>query len=369
MVAAGVETTSGWRRSLVIAGLVSLAIHMALISSLYVAMPEWTSPATRVLQARLVPMKPIEHAVEPMAPVDDTVKPPAEPRRRLPRVAKPALPVERKKPPAPIQPPVVEPKLPEPPVPPAEQPPAPPPVAAAPAPGKKLGTTPMPRQILIRFTVNWGANGIGVAKAEYRWERNGRRYSLQSTTEPTGVIALFASQKLQQTSIGVITDSGLQPEAFVIQRGTTRTDSALFDWTEQSLQLVSSEKIETVPLPQGTQDIMSVLFQFVFDPPGGNEAQFTVVTGRKLETYGFQVIGEEMLDLGIGHVKALHLRRPKTDTDDGMDCWLDVNRLYLPVKIVSQQRRDSRPIELIAREILVPPREGAPRVTPLSAGQ
>jgi outer membrane biosynthesis protein TonB len=367
MIAGGVDITSGWQRSLFLAGLVSLALHLALIFSLYVEMPEWTSPATRVLQARLVPMKPLEPMLEPVVPVEEAPKPKPEPKRRPPRAVKPIPPAEPKKPPAAAQAPVEEPKAPESAPLPVEQPP--PPVAATPAPGKKLGTTPMPRQILIRFTVNWGADGIGVAKAEYRWERNGRRYNLQSTTEPTGVIALFASQKLQQTSIGVITDTGLQPEAFVMQRGTTRTDSALFDWTEQSLQLVSSEKIETVPLPPGTQDIMSVLFQFVFDPPSGSEAKFTVVTGRKLETYSFQVIGEEMLDLGIGHVKALHLRRPKTDSDDGMDCWLDVNRLYLPVKIVSQQRRDSRPIELIAREILVPPREGAPRVAPLSAGQ
>ena len=353
----GVLMSHRWFRPLLVAGAVSLALHAALIMNLRLELPDRRSEAARILEARLVPMQPAEPVVEALSTAPEAVKP--TPAQRRPKPSRPSTRTEATPPPAeipsePVPPTTTEPLLQE------QAPVTAPPAAEAAlekALEKKPAGTSMPKRILIHFTVNWGVDGPGVGKAEYRWLRDGNRYELQSITESTGVIALFTAQKLLQTSIGEITENGLQPEAFVIQRGTRRSDSALFDWTEKSLKLVDSENIQTVPLPAGTQDIMSVLFQFAFNPPSQGDIEFSVATGRKLETYRFTVVGEEDLRLAGGRIRALHIRRPKTDTDDGMDVWLDRNRFHLPVKIRSEQRRDSRPIELVASEILVPPED------------
>ena len=348
----GAPLVRDWRRATIIACVLSVALHLALILGLQVEMPEKKTPAMRILEARLVPLKPVEPVIEPTPLAPEIVKP--KPRPRQPKsvaskpigepLTPPADPVAEAQPAPSMHVPVSEEA-------------AVAPLATEPAPAEKPRFVSMPKRILIRFAVNWGTDGPGVGKAEYRWLRDGNRYELQSITESTGVIALFTGQKLRQTSTGDITESGLQPELFVIHRGTKRSDSALFDWNEKSLKLVDSEKIQTLPLPAGTQDIMSVLFQFAFAPPAPGDIAFSVVTGRKLETYRFTVVGEEILRMPGGRVRALHMSRPKTETDDGMDVWLDQNRFFLPVKIRSEQRRDSRPIELVAAEILVPPEE------------
>ena len=361
MRSGGALMSHRWRCPLLVAGAVSLALHVALIMNLRLELPDRRSEVARILEARLVPMQPVEPVVEAPSTAPEVVKPTPAPRR--PKPSRPSARADAPPPPAEIPPEPIPPTTTEPLL--QEQAPVTAPAAAEAAlekkPDKALEKKPaavsMPKRILIHFTVNWGVDGPGVGKAEYRWLRDGNRYELQSITESTGVIALFTAQKLLQTSIGEITENGLQPEAFVIQRGTRRSDSALFDWTEKSLKLVDSENIQTLPLPAGTQDIMSVLFQFAFNPPSQGDIEFSVATGRKLETYRFTVVGEEDLRLAGGRIRALHIRRPKTDTDDGMDVWLDRNRFHLPVKIRSEQRRDSRPIELVASEILVPPED------------
>jgi len=98
---------------------------------------------------------------------------------------------------------------------------------------------------------------------------------------------------------------------------------------------------------------MSVLFQFAFAPPNGNELALAVVTGRKLETYRFSIVGEETLHVPLGDMPTLHVRRPKTDDDDGLDVWLAIERNYLPVRIIRADRKDNRPIELVAAEFLM----------------
>lgn len=340
------------RSHLIIAGVLSLALHTALITTMHFDMAERESPALRVIEARLVPMKSVEPAPEAASPARNEADGAPRPRRAAPLPSKPVRPA------APRPETVADPVVTAEPAPVVESAPAGPipveaPLAMQPTEAKAAAMPIMPKRIVMHFVVNWGVDGPGVGKAEYRWARDGDRYELQSVTESTGVIALFASQKLRQTSTGEVTDAGLRPELFVIHRGTKRSDSALFDWSEKTLKLVDSEKIQTVALPAGAQDIMSVLFQFAFTPPVAGDMEFTVVNGRKLETYRFSVIGDETLPTQWGEVKTLHIRRPKTETDDGMDVWLAKNQLFLPVKIRSEQRKDSRPIELVASEILV----------------
>lgn len=214
----------------------------------------------------------------------------------------------------------------------------------------------LPRQLLIRFTVNWGQDGIGVGKAEYAWMREeDGTYILQSTTESSGVINMLKSMKLIQTSAGEITPNGLRPNVFSLERTGKPNERALFDWNKNNVQLENGEKKENVSLPPGTQDIMSILFQFAFVPPSGNELQLPIVMGRKLETYRLTIVGEEEIHSPkLGNLRTLHLRRITEDEGSKFDVWLAQERHYLPVRILRTDKKDSRPIELIASEILVP---------------
>ena len=343
-----------WRLPLLVACAVSVVVHLILIASVRVEPPTRDEPVLRTLEARLAPMKPIEQE-KPSANL-------SEPQKSKPRETKPLVPQKPvkhvlKNEDATLLPLDASENT----APSAVEEPSPSEAEAPVAEVKSLGneetakqvpkTTSLPNQLLIRFSVSWG--GLKAGQADYKWERQGSRYNLEAFTKTTGLVGLFKSIWLLQTSAGQITDSGLQPDTYVNQYSNRASESAEFNWAEKTVTLlVENAQPKTVPLLPGTQDLISVLFQLSFAPPVENELQLAVVIGRKLDTYRFLTIGEETLQLPFGAVRTLHVRRPKADTDDGLDIWLAIERHYLPVKIIRSDRKDSRPVELIASELL-----------------
>lgn len=350
---------NNWRRPLIIAFLVSIVFHVMLIASFQMRSPEADKTPLRILQARLVPMQPVAPIAESVTPPAQIAQPKKPKRRPQARPAEPAPAMDSAAPPAPETPPIAEEAQVE-----ALPVPQQPAVAEPPneeATSAEAQTTLLPNQLLIRFTVNWGANGLGVGRAEYRWQRDGTRYSLHSSTESTGIVELFKSMRLSQTSEGEITENGLRPDTFVMQRTAKPTQSAAFDWLEQSLKLTDGDQSQRFSLRPGTQDLLSVLFQFAFVPPSGDELELAVVTGRKLDTYRFSIVGKETLQLQLGELQTLHVRRSTTDSDEGLDVWLAIDRHYLPVRILRIDRKDSRPVELVASELLVTEEDNKPQ--------
>ncbi len=214
---------------------------------------------------------------------------------------------------------------------------APPPAAKAePAKPPFDPTQYLPRKAEIRYTLYKGGNGLAVGRTEHTLELTGERYSVSSITEASGLFSIFVSGKLVQISQGKITDSGLKPDSFWVQRGqkAETTESAQFDWDNMQLTLNSSDGSRTVNLQPGTQDLLSFLYQFAFDPPTDKkEVKLILTNGRKIDRYGYDVVGEETLDLPSGSVKALHLSKQHGPNEDGTEIWLNLDNHYLPVKI------------------------------------
>jgi hypothetical protein len=213
---------------------------------------------------------------------------------------------------------------------------------------------PLPRNVLIHFTVNWGENGFNAGKTDFMWQSDGARYSLSTVAEYTGLVGLFKTDRLLQSSLGEIANGAPRPNFFTLQRGQSpgKTETAVFDWSAGAVNISDGAHSKTVPLREGAQDILSFLFQFAFARPSGDHFTLLIVNGRKTESYAVSVLGEETLDLPLGRVDALRLTRPTTSEDDGIDLWLDKNRYNLPVKIQYHDRKDGHTIELLATELL-----------------
>lgn len=286
----------------------SVLVHLAAVFGPHLQLPR-DIPPPEPIQARL------ELPPPPPKPVKPAPKPHPKPR------PKPA-----------VTPPKAETSL-TPDKPPAET--APPAAKAEPAKPPFDPTKYLPRKAEIRYTLYKGGNGLAVGVAEHTVELTGQRYSVSSVTEASGLFSLFVSGRLVQISQGKITDSGLKPDSFWVQRGqkAETTESAQFDWDNMQLTLNSGDGSRTVALQPGTQDMLSFLYQFAFDPPTGKEVKLILTNGRKLDRYGYDVVGEETLDLPSGSVKALHLSKQHGPNEDGTEIWLNLDNHYLPVKI------------------------------------
>ena len=319
----------------------SLAAHLALMLGPQISLPVSLAPAP-VLEARLTPPPPPPARLATPTP-PHAAKPKPGPVKKLPAPSVEAAP-------APAVQPDAAPTLAETP-PPAVEPepvaPASPAVEPAPPP-------PMPQRVTTRFTLFKGQNGMSVGRAKQVWTLDGGRYTISSVAEASGLFSLFASGKFIQESRGEITPAGLKPSIYRVERGkggADKTDTAEFDWNAMTLTLASSGGKQTLKLPEGTQDLLSFMYQLAFAPPQSSTVKLQMTNGRKLDSYAYWVV-EEALETPMGVLNTLHLGKHREEGEKDTEVWLAAAYHYLPVKI-SQLDKDGDGLVLLANEIAI----------------
>lgn len=179
---------------------------------------------------------------------------------------------------------------------------------------------------------------FGVARETFR--RDGDIYKIESITSAVGIFALFTKGKIRLISTGEITAAGLRPHHFEHHRGDdpARRIAADFDWDKHGVTHRYDGKTETAELSPGTQDRISLLYQFMFVPPRGAGIELTMSNGRQLNRYFYQVVGEETLVTPAGRFETVHLSRREGGRRDGVEVWLAKERHYFPVRIVVEEK-------------------------------
>lgn len=262
---------------------------------------------------------------DPAPAAKPSSKPPVEKSRRFPVAAQPstdAAPVAVANPAAP---PMA----------------SPPPVAASPAP-TFVSAAPIPASIAlpgkgrVRYAITRGEGGFVVGQAVHAWEHDGFTYKLQSVTETTGLAALFKPARVLQSSQGEVTAEGLKPREFRHER-VGGLDTASFDWARRMVSYAGREEGITA----GAQDMLSMYYQLVLLAPKSGALEIPIATGRKVENYRFEILGEEVVALPSGERRATRLRtRSGSDT---IELWLavgkDAEMRGLPLKIRFTDRK------------------------------
>lgn len=180
-------------------------------------------------------------------------------------------------------------------------------------------------------------DGLHVATVEESYENTGARYHIVSHSNPAGLLALFVRAKVKVQSNGAVTPAGLQPEQLQYGRldDPSKNVSAVFDWQARELHMTFDGRNETVQLPAGTQDRLSVMYQFMFVPADQlRELAFQMTNGRKIEPYRYQLAGSEQLDTPIGKLDTLHFVKQREPGENGTEVWLAPERNLFPVKLL-----------------------------------
>lgn len=206
-----------------------------------------------------------------------------------------------------------------------------------------------PRSITATYQLNKGGQQIGVMSETFR--QTDDRYQLESVTTATGVYALFAKGKIRLLSSGDVTPAGLRPSHFEHHRGADAKKNILadFNWDKHTLTLAYDGKSENAELKPGTQDRISLLYQFAFQPPRGEEIALHMTTGRHLNLYRYKVVGNETLTTPAGRFETVHLVKLREGDEDGTEIWLAKERHYFPVRIVIEEHKGARMEQEITR--------------------
>lgn len=312
------------RRVLLVALVLSLVVHLA-ITWWPVEMPQTpdATPLTATLTELPPPPKPSA------APAPTPAKPKPKPRKvaSVPAALPPA-PVEAEPEPAPQA--ATEAAAPDPGTGTGEAAEAPSAMAEV-TPGAVTGGKTLPPRVDLAYKVFYGTRGFLIGEAVYRFEHAANRYKIATVGEARGLAALVLRGQGKIESRGLITDEGLQPLTFRVERGgPDRVEMATFDW-EAGLLMMHGDRTEPLDLP--TFDPLALMWQYYFTPPTESVVTFTVGTPRRLFRYTMTREGEESIPWQQGTLDTERWHRRSLDGKTDAYVWLAPKLRHIPVKM------------------------------------
>ena len=333
----------------------SLVLHaLLLIGSPLMLLPkDIATPPLDVVLAPVEPPPPLPKP-KPKPHVKPRPAPQHKPREPVPPVA--TIPAPD------IAPPVAEPAppvaAPEPaPAAVATQEPAPPPpspVVETPKPEPRV-VRQLPRRGSITYALYLGTDKFNIGKTLQTWELDDKHYKVSSASQTTGLAAMFKPYSINLESSGSMTAEGLRPESFSSQRGRSGEEqkAAQMNWVERVLVLKDGPRENAVSLRPDTYDALSFMYQLALTDIRPGRMYVEITNGAKLEIYGFDVGAEETLDLPLGKVSAIPVRKVRGADEEGLEFWLAPAYRYLPVRVRFLDREGKVSGEQLATEIRV----------------
>lgn len=187
--------------------------------------------------------------------------------------------------------------------------------------------------------------GVAIGTVTETYVRKGDTYRIESTTRAEGVLKLFRDDTIVLQSEGRVGPEGLQPLRFEQRRlgDRSRDIHAVFDWEKSLLRSKHRGEESTHALPKGTQDRLSIMYQFMNLAPRGDRVRMHMSNGRKVDVYAYRKVDEPRLNTPAGVFETVHYERVTESPDENRaQLWLARDRFNLPVRIVFEDTHGLR---------------------------
>jgi len=179
--------------------------------------------------------------------------------------------------------------------------------------------------------------GLFIGRVQETFVRTGDAYSIRSVTRSEGLLKVFLDDTLTVHSEGRVGPAGLQPLVFEQRRAgdPSRDIRATFDWKNRLLHSQYRGEAKDVELPPGTQDRLSILYQFMNLPPGEDRVHMHMSNGRKVELYTYVKTEEARLKTPAGDFETQRFERVTDgERQSKAQVWVAKDRFNIPVRIV-----------------------------------
>ena len=208
-------------------------------------------------------------------------------------------------------------------------------LALASLPAAVLSAAALPERIEAEYHIYKA--GLLIGRVHELFVRNGDAYTIRSVTRSEGLLKIFLDDTLTVESEGRVIPEGLQPLKYEFRRAnnTSRDIRATFDWKKGVMHSEYRGEAKDVDLPAGTQDRLSVLYQFMNLPQNGERVRMQVSNGRKVDLYTYMKTDEPRLKTPAGDFETRHYERvTETERESRAQVWVAKDRFNLPVRIV-----------------------------------
>jgi len=204
------------------------------------------------------------------------------------------------------------------------------------------------------ITYNLSLNGVRLGTITEHFEIKDGNYRAVSEARATGLLALAQREPAHYVSTGTVTADGLRPRRFE-GRHRGKSLSAAFDWTTSKLMLTNDGGDQTLDLPAGAQDRLSIMYQLMFAVNDKTAMVDIVMTnGRRLERYRYAVRPDVTIDTPFKRMNTIHLVKQHEDDRSGAEVWIAPEYAGLPVKVVIVESDGAR-YEQVATHLEIRP--------------
>ncbi len=206
------------------------------------------------------------------------------------------------------------------------------------------------KKVVIDYDVRRSLDGspVGAAKTTYLLEQD-NHYSIRNEIEAKGLVSLFYWNKVVQTSDGLITPDGLRPINYHYQFGSKIDNLAVFDWESKKIIITVSGNKSEVEMQEGSQDMLSVMYQFMFEPPL-TKMKLYVTNGKNYKPYDYAYVGDEIIETAVDKIETMHIAKFNYTNEERIDLWLAKDYRFIPVKI-RKTEKDGSILDQSARKI------------------
>jgi hypothetical protein len=201
----------------------------------------------------------------------------------------------------------------------------------------------LPGQITAEYQVM--STGVRIARVSETFSVKSGEYTIQSVTRSEGPLKMFIDDQVTLSSQGKVVAAGLKPMRFGQHRArdARRDVEATFDWERGVMTTSFRGETSENPLPGGTQDRLSLMYQFMKAAPRDGLLEVPMSNGRKIETYTYRFVAEERIATPAGEFDTLHFQRVTASPKEShADVWLAKDRFNFPVRIVFDDPRGLR---------------------------
>jgi hypothetical protein len=222
---------------------------------------------------------------------------------------------------------------------------APPPTPVA-APAEVAANLP-PKRIQLAYTAFLGEQKTELGPVQLDFTHENGRYSLKISGRVRGLAALLYPGVFKGESEGVITADGLRPDRFIEERGSAdKRREAVFDHIAKKVTIPEKDPLDIEGM---AHDPLTWIVQFYFAMPKSEEATFSVVSTRRIDTYTMKRTGNDNIATPIGNVETQIWRGARKARADGTGAggsaqfWLAPKWHFVPfqIQVVSANGRSA----------------------------
>lgn len=194
------------------------------------------------------------------------------------------------------------------------------------------------------FTADYevSKNGIvlGVSHRQLIARDQGKKLDYASTTIPTGIIALFVSDRFMEHSTMQVKATEILPQQYEYQRTGGKKETtfqARFDWRKKHIFM--SSQTEPQALLPDTQDLLSFQIALMQGLARGlRQFKFQIVDHKRIQLQELDYTQSSVMETSLGRLDVLQLNHHAAQSNYRFTFWCAKQLFFLPIKITKTEQ-------------------------------